>query len=104
MGQSKTLSEAQKKALEIIRDHGPIRPREFARKMWPDSEGWRRSSRAGLYGSSRGGGMNLAAGGYLGKLARKGWIVMLYERLTYGGHSRGYVLTPDAPIEKKGGK
>jgi len=50
----------------------PLSPRAFAKLMWPDSEGWRRSARCGPKGVSRGGGMNLAAGGLLGKLAKQG--------------------------------
>jgi len=89
---NKKLTPAQEKALGIVLKHGPIRPRGFARKMWPDSDGWRRSSKCGPKGSARGGGMNLAGGGYLGKLARKDWVKMLYE--PYPPHrARGYVIT-----------
>lgn len=68
------LTESQAKALNILKDHGPLSPRQFARLMWPDSPGWCRVSKCGPYGSTRGGGMNLAGGGYLGKLHRKGWV------------------------------
>ena len=34
------LTPSQTKALKIIRNHGPIRPRVFAKSMWPDSDGW----------------------------------------------------------------
>jgi len=67
------LSAKTLAALQIIRAHPGIQPREFARLMWPDSDGFRRSSRCGR-GSSRGGGMNLAGGGYLGRLRRCGLI------------------------------
>jgi len=63
------------RALKIIRDHGPIRPREFGEKLWgKEHPGWRRVSKAGPSGSTRGGGMNLAAGGYIGKLFKAGWV------------------------------
>lgn len=63
-----TAKRAQ--ALQIVRDQGSLAPREFARQMWPDSPGWRRVSKCGPYGSTRGGGMCLAGGSYLGKLRR----------------------------------
>jgi len=68
------LTDAQVKALAIIRDHGPLRPREFARLMWPDSDGWRRHSRSGPNGSCKGGGMHLAGGAYLAKLNHLGLV------------------------------
>lgn len=79
------------RALAIIGEAGSqgIRAREFARRMWPDSPGWQRPAKCGPKGSHRGGGMCLAGGGYLGKLAKAGLAVRLY-------HSKwhyGYVLT-----------
>lgn len=97
--ESKAPTRAQANALRIIRDHGPLRPREFAQFMWPDSDGWRRSARCGANGSHRGGGMHLAGGGYLGKLRRQGWISPTHKDvLGYVAGSRslldlGYVLT-----------
>jgi hypothetical protein len=67
------LTDSQYKALCILREHGKIRPREFAQAMWPNSPGWRRVSKCGPYGVTRGGGMCIAGGCYLGKLNRKGW-------------------------------
>lgn len=67
------ITPKQKQALEIVRDYGPIRPREFAEKMWPDSEGWKHSVKCGN-GSHRGGGMYMAGGMYLAKLRKEGWI------------------------------
>jgi hypothetical protein len=64
----------QLKALGIIREHGPLRPREFARFMWPDSEGWNHHVRCGPNGSHKGGGMYTSAGMYLGKLYQRGWL------------------------------
>ena len=86
------LTTKQKQALEIIRAHPGIKPREFARFMWPASLSWSTHTKAGR-GVTRGGGMNLAAGGYLGKLARAGLI-----RHAYTSASRreiGYYLTPE---------
>jgi len=80
------LTEAQKKACQILRDHGPIRPREFAQKMWPDSPAWRHSCRCGPNGAHRGGGMYLAGGGYLGRLVHLGLA-------KYTGEFR-YILSP----------
>lgn len=67
------MTESQARGVEIVMNHSGIKPREFARKMWPDSDGWSTMTNCG-YGVSKGGGMNLAGGGYLGKLARKGWV------------------------------
>lgn len=62
------LTEAQVKALRILVAVDEITPRAFARKMWPDSDGWRRSHKCGPSGSSRGSMMSMVGGGYLGKL------------------------------------
>lgn len=59
------------KALEIVARLGRVTPKLFAREMWPDSPGWRRCSKAGNNGVIKGGGMYLAAGGYLGKLSKR---------------------------------
>lgn len=77
-----TLTTSQLRALRLIQTApgGYVAPRQFAKLMWPDSEGWRRRSKAGPYGSAKGGGMNLAAGGYLGKLTRKGLLVKIYDK------------------------
>lgn len=82
------LTDNQIKALQCIQNSpgGYVTPHQFARLMWPFSDGWRRHSKAGPYGSARGGGMNLAAGGYLGKLTRKGLLLRItrrYGRATY---------------------
>ena len=64
------VTETTKRALEIIRDHHITMPHQFARFMWPDNPAWSRTTKAGV----RGGGMNLAGGGYLGKLRKWGLI------------------------------
>ena len=76
------MTPATARALGVLHDYGPLRPREFARRMWPESDGWRRSCRCGPNGSHRGGGMYLAAGGYLGALTRRG-LVQRYGRGAY---------------------
>lgn len=83
-------SPAVIKALHIVKDNYDIRPREFAKKMWPDSPGWQRSSRSGESGSHRGGGMYLAGGAYLGKLYNAG---LLYVNFHQYGH--GYSISQD---------
>jgi len=87
------LTEAQHKALKIVRDHGPIRPREFAKAMWPDSPGWKRHCKCGPGGCHQGGGMYTAGGAYLGKLARKGWVMQRSRRLGGVYSEDGYILT-----------
>lgn len=71
------LTDSLKKALLIIRDHSPSRPREFAYMMWKDSPKWKNKVKAGNNGVAKGGGMPLAAGGYLGKLQSKGLIIII---------------------------
>lgn len=86
------LTDAQRRALEIVRDHGPIYPSEFGKRMWPDHDGHRRYVRCGPNGVTRGGGMRLAAGGFLGKLAAKGWI-RRSVRVSSPTMFTGYALT-----------
>lgn len=69
------MTEAQRQALVILEKSGELRPREFAKAMWPTSGGWMRTAKCGPNGAHRGGGMYLAAGGFLGKLVRAGLAV-----------------------------
>lgn len=69
------LTTSQRKALGIIDMNPSILPREFAKKMWPNSEGWRMHSGHGSH-TRRGGGMALAGGNYLGKLRK---LDLIYE-------------------------
>lgn len=85
------ISESLKKALIIIRDRKPERPGDFAFLMWSDSPKWQNTTKAGKNGVSKGGGMNLAAGGYLGKLKSQGLITILI-----GKFGNIYRLTPTA--------
>ena len=80
------LTPSQSKALEILRDEGPLRGREFARAMWPDSPGWTRVAKCGPGGSHQGGGMYGAGGAYMGKLRHLG----LAEYISY---TEGYCIT-----------
>ena len=68
------MSTKQVHALMILRDHGPLTPREFARLMWPDAPGWRASSNCGPNGAATGMGMPRAGGGYLGKPRKIGLV------------------------------
>ena len=90
------LTASQRRALEIVRDHGPIKPREFSEKMWPESPGHQRYSKCGPSGVTRGGGMNLAAGGYLGRLRKRGWVKSEYAFWVHSYYrDLGYVLTDE---------
>lgn len=63
------LTKQQVRAVRILcRAENPVKPKAFARAMWPDAEGWQSYAKCGAKGVSRGGGMVLAAGGYLGRL------------------------------------
>lgn len=68
------LTRSQRRALIILRDHGPMMPRDFAEHMWPTSDGWHRYAKCGPKGVHQGGGMYRAAGAYLGKLCRLGLV------------------------------
>jgi len=75
------LTEPQRRALLILQGQGEqgIRPREFAKAMWPDSPGWQRSVKCGPNGSHRGGGMYTTGGAYLARLVRAGWARKNYR-------------------------
>ena len=67
-------TDKQLKALRIFAEHGPMMPKVFAEFMWPDSEAWQHQAKCGPRGVHQGGGMYLAAGGYIGKLCKQGWV------------------------------
>lgn len=75
MTERRPLTDAEARALTVIQQQGKVidRPSDFAYYMWPDSRGWTRAAKCG-YGTSKGGGMRTAAGGYLGKLRKRGLI------------------------------
>ena len=88
---TKRPTAAQLRALAILRDHGPMMPKRFAERMWPDSPSWKKVVRCGAHGSHRGGGMYGAAGGFLGKLVRAG-LVRRTTRRSYDYND--YELSP----------
>jgi hypothetical protein len=53
------LTEPQRRALQILINHGAMTLAEFARYMWPDSATLRRS-----------------AGPYLANLNQRGWVLL----------------------------
>ena len=87
------MTLTQTKALQIIRDHAPIRPGRFADLMWPNSPAHTRSYNCGPYGATRGSGLVLSAGSYLAKLARAGLIIKQTCTINGKYYNAGYVLT-----------
>ena len=75
-----TLTPSLWRALTTLDRHEALLPNEFARLMWPDAPGWRHHTRCGRKGVTPGGGMVLAAGGYLGRLCKAGLIERQYAR------------------------
>lgn len=84
----KGLSEAQRAVLNVLEGSGAIyieadtrkgmRPREVARKVWPDDPGWRRRTAgrgASSFNGCLGGTMPLRAGRVLANLERKGLVI-----------------------------
>jgi len=69
-----SITPTVRRALAILDRHEPLLPNQFARLMWPDAPGWRRHTRCGRKGVTPGGGMVLAAGGYLGRLCQAGLV------------------------------
>lgn len=72
------------KGLRLIVTKDIRSPKEFAKAMWPDSEGWQRVGNVG-HGAHRGAGMQLAGGSFLGKLR--------YQGLIWGGYDDPIMLT-----------
>lgn len=81
---SKPLSASQRRALEILKYNMIEAPAQFARLMWPDSPAWKNHTKKGR-GTTRGGGMAVAAGCYLGKLRRAGYVSNIGFILTTEG-------------------
>ncbi len=71
-----------RRALEILRDHGPLWHYEFAALMWPGRK-WRSPSRGGPSGDQ------VAAGYLLNKMLRRGWV---YQRLDRSRRSTTWAL------------
>lgn len=75
-------------ALRIIKENTVEAPHQFGKLLWPDNPSWKRRGKAGPNGVAKGTGMNLASGGYLGKLQKRGLI-----RIGYHSTGRTYRLT-----------
>jgi hypothetical protein len=82
------MTETRTKALAIIHRASGISAAAFAETMWPDSPHWRESYQCGAYGSSKGRGVVMAGGSYLGKLKKAGLVYSAYADRT------GFHLTP----------
>lgn len=89
-GRRRVIKEKTAIALAILQSHGGITPEGFARLLWPESDGWKRSVRAGN-GSARGGGMRMAAGSYLGKLSKQGYAEKKWK--SFRDSAGGWYLT-----------
>lgn len=79
------------RALKILKENEVKTARQFARLMWPDSLCWQKMYNIGAHGATRGMGMWLAGGSFLGKLHHAGLISAFYgERvwLTPEGEER----------------
>ena len=98
------MTPNEHRALEIVREHGPIRPHRFAVKFFPrDHPGFHRATKCGPYGVRYGGGTDQWCGGYLGKLRKKGWIAPRFTtrqtlhrgKIVSENWWDGYVLTKE---------
>ena len=70
------ITDKTAQALRVIKDcKSGVTPSSLAHLLWPDSEGYKHSHKCGAYGSRKGGMMAFAAGGYLGRLRRRGLTV-----------------------------
>ena len=67
------MTERQLEALEILLVHPGLTAREFGYHFWPDHPMHKKSSNQGT-GATTGKAGWLCAGGYLGRLRKKGWI------------------------------
>ena len=86
------LSPAARRALEILSSGVDFTAKEFASKMWPDSDGWDRVSNAGTHGSRSGAGMWRAGGSFLSVLRARGYVIRMYSshhQALYGLSSKG---------------
>lgn len=84
------MTPFRRKALEMLRDFGPLTPSAFAHKMWPDSPAWKHSLACGPNGAHRGRGMYKAGGSYIGKLSQAGLVepdvTLIGNRLYHKGY------------------
>lgn len=73
-----------------------VRPREFARAVWPDAPGWKVSVRTGPNGSHAGRQLYTAGGAWLARLAKAGLVRQsFHNRHGSGGFDYGWRLTRD---------
>jgi DNA-binding transcriptional ArsR family regulator len=72
-------SRQRLRALDVLEGE-ELTPSEFAKLMWPSSDGWRHPTKCGPNGSHKGGGMYLSAGGFLAKLERAGLVLVRIAR------------------------
>lgn len=79
-----TLTNSRRRALEIVRDHGPIGGAAFGYRMWPQHATKNRRLRPQ--------GAGFSGGGYLGKLRMAGLVTQVWDKNSYCGM---YVLTVD---------
>jgi hypothetical protein len=86
------LSPAQRKGLEILSDGEKYSPREFARKMWPDSPAWNRRSR-GQRGTNHSGAMASTMPMLGAKLLWKLWDLGLATEVQSDLNARTWVIT-----------
>jgi len=74
------MTESEKRALRILSEYEEgIHPKRFAELMWPDSPCWTKLYNCGPNGASFGVAMYRAAGGYLGRLRKKGVVRCRYD-------------------------
>lgn len=87
-----TPSDTQRKGLDIVNAAGKagIAPSEFAKKMWPTSDGWKKESKCGSGHKTKGGAMNITAGAFLGKMARSGAVKVISKP---GAKPKLYAIT-----------
>ena len=79
-----TLTPKQMRQLHVLAKlKGGMSPHVFAKRMWPDSPGWKKECVIGAGPKSvgkfltkkKGGAMNITAGAALGKLRKAGYVV-----------------------------
>lgn len=87
----KAITAERARALEIIKEKGPIKPAAFAMIYFKDHPGHNNEVDSGYGHKRKGGGMNICAGGFLAKIEN----ACLLERVTSGGEFVGFVLSPD---------
>jgi len=80
------MTPTRKRALRILREFPGLTPRAFGKLMWPDNPNWSAHTKCGPRGTSYGGGMNLAAGGFLGRLRMDGLVEVHHDRHGISSH------------------